>query len=151
MQKALPHGKLDSLLTQPAMQDLTALQVSKLIMEHLVNYSLVGGDLTTTMLASTHVLRLLATHGICINMCMGVQQLSLCAMLCGDFKTLFEQSKLAIKLIDQLDEAPGSMHARVKGCAYASTLTILQPFHKNLEPSLKAYRIGLQTGDLEFS
>jgi hypothetical protein len=133
------------------MEDPTTLQVSKLIMEHLVLYALVGGQMTTTMLAGMHVLRLSATYGICNNTCMAVQQLSLCSMLRGDFKTSFRHAKLAIQLADQFNEAPGSMHARVKGCAYSSIFAIMRPFHENLEPCIEAYRIGLRTGDLEFS
>ena len=56
-----------------------------------------------------------------------------------------------MKLCSRFNEVPGCQHAKIKGSANSSILAIMRPFHENLEGCIEAYRVGLRTGDMEFS
>ena len=151
LKRALPNGRFESLLIMPKMTDPTTTQITKLLADHLALYALNSGEMMTVRLASMHVIRLSAKYGINTNTCVAVQFYALCEMLTGNFKEAFRISTLAVSLCSRFNESPGSQHAKIKGSANSSILAIMRPFHENLEGCIEAYRVGLRTGDMEFS
>lgn len=73
----------------------------------------------------------------------------LCIVASNDFESALRFANLSLAVLEKFKSI--EYLPRVSAAIYACIMPWIQPLKESMEPLLKAYQVGLETGDLEFS
>ena len=135
--KRMLDSKAEILLQFPCMTDQRAVHVTRLLGHHLAYFSMLGGELSLSCLASVKVLRTACMHGVCSETAAAIMlKATVTFWRERKYELACKYADLALCLSKRFLQIPGSRHAFIRVAAYSGVYPMLRPLHKSLGSSL---------------
>ena len=149
MKRILGWKSKSQLLYMPNMNDPDKLAAMG-ILNLLTTYSLIGRPCLFPYI-SARLVKLSLDHGLCAISAPGFAFYGLWLCSTGDVSKGYRYGTLALDILERYENTIAEWVPRVYSVFYGWIAPWKQPLRSTFAPTLHAHRVGLETGDIEYS
>jgi predicted ATPase len=146
--RLLQRKKAQELLSLPTLMNDSSLHVMR-ILNFMTLFAWSSGQPETLVLAILKMIKITISEGVCEYSPFAFASYSSMLGGMGDYATAFEYGALALDLVERPGMRAG--YARTVEVVHFAVYHLRHPIRESLHPVLRAYHIGMETGDVDFA